>query len=148
MEAVAWLAGEPHSDTPQCACPIIAEFIRSWNDTLDDADRQKLKRYLPKLLNTKSTFGVEQKRGLLAADWYIRVYTPTWLTLGNLQEHADKLRALPEITNWSNVTNAETLLSAARSAARSAAEQALAGTTERLQKSAFELLEKMIEVTA
>lgn len=26
MEAVAWFAGEPHSDSPDCASPIITKF--------------------------------------------------------------------------------------------------------------------------
>jgi hypothetical protein len=57
MEAVAWLAGEPHSDTPQCACPVIGAFMRSWNDAIpDDAHRTALlKPLLPLLVGSKST---------------------------------------------------------------------------------------------
>src|ERR1700680_1196735 len=29
MEVVAWLAGEKHSDHPECASPVIAAFIRN-----------------------------------------------------------------------------------------------------------------------
>lgn len=29
MEAAAWIAGEPHSDHPACACPVIGAFMRS-----------------------------------------------------------------------------------------------------------------------
>ena len=43
MEAVAYLAGEPHSDHPICASPVISAFMREWNDSLDDEGRQKLK---------------------------------------------------------------------------------------------------------
>lgn len=32
MEAVAYLAGEPWSDRPECASPVIGAFLRSWND--------------------------------------------------------------------------------------------------------------------
>ena len=43
MEAVAFVAGEPHSDTPTCACPVISAFLRSWNDSIpDDAHRTEL----------------------------------------------------------------------------------------------------------
>ena len=34
MEAVAYIAGEPWSDSPQCASPVIAAFMRAWNDSL------------------------------------------------------------------------------------------------------------------
>ena len=34
MEFVAWLAEEPHSDAPDCACPVLAAFMRTWNDSL------------------------------------------------------------------------------------------------------------------
>src|SRR5690348_6850638 len=37
MEAVAWLAGEPWSDAPQCASPVLAAFCRAWNDTDGEA---------------------------------------------------------------------------------------------------------------
>ncbi len=36
MEAVAFMAGEPWSDSPACASPVIAAFLRSWNDALSD----------------------------------------------------------------------------------------------------------------
>ncbi len=34
MEAVSYVAGEPWSDAPQCACPVITAFMVSWNDSL------------------------------------------------------------------------------------------------------------------
>ena len=37
MEAAAWVAGEPFSDHPQCASKVVGAFLRTWNDTLDDA---------------------------------------------------------------------------------------------------------------
>ncbi len=43
LEAVAWIAGEPHSDHPKCACPVLSDFLRKWNDDLpNDADRNPL----------------------------------------------------------------------------------------------------------
>jgi hypothetical protein len=43
MEAVAFVAGEPWSDHPVCACPVISAFMRNWNDSLPtDADRDRL----------------------------------------------------------------------------------------------------------
>ena len=34
MEAAAFVAGEPWSDHPECTCPVIAAFMRGWNDGL------------------------------------------------------------------------------------------------------------------
>lgn len=39
LELVAWLAGEEHSDHPACVSPVVAHFVRAWNDHLSDADR-------------------------------------------------------------------------------------------------------------
>jgi hypothetical protein len=41
MEAVAWLAGERHSDKPQCVCPVIASFLRTWNDGMGNDDETR-----------------------------------------------------------------------------------------------------------
>ncbi len=47
MEAVSYVAGEVWSDHPECACPVIASFLRSWNDGLpNDAERTRLLRPL------------------------------------------------------------------------------------------------------
>jgi hypothetical protein len=54
MEAAAWLADEPHSDHPQCVSPVIASFMRAYNDQVDDGTRQLLKPYVVKVLNTRS----------------------------------------------------------------------------------------------
>ena len=43
MEAVSYIAGEPWSDAPQCACPVITAFLVSWNDALSsNAERDRL----------------------------------------------------------------------------------------------------------
>ena len=57
MEMLAWVAREQHSDHPQCACPVIAAFLRTWNDGLrSDAERDRLlKPLIPRLLDSRST---------------------------------------------------------------------------------------------
>ena len=116
LEAVAFVAGEPWSDHPECACPIIGAFLRSWNDSLPtDADRDRLlKPLIPDLVGSKSTKEVEQKRALLCADWLIRVNTPTWLRLAGLTVHADALEALPEITAFAQIPSMRGTIEAAR----------------------------------
>ncbi|EQA96825.1 hypothetical protein [Sphingobium baderi] len=99
MEAAAYIAGEPHSDHPDCACPVITAFMISWNDSLNDEDRNRL--ILPlivKTVGTRSTPEVEQRRAIMATDWLIRVHTPAWLRLAGLKGQADTLANLPEIT--------------------------------------------------
>lgn len=44
MEAVAFVSGEPWSDHPECACPVIGAFLRTWNDALPDNQRTDLLR--------------------------------------------------------------------------------------------------------
>ena len=103
MEAVAFIAGEPWSDHPECACPVIGAFMRAWNDGLADAERTALILPLvPRLVGTRSTKKIEQRRATMAADWLIRVHTPAWLRLANLNEQADLLASLPEITDFKN----------------------------------------------
>ncbi len=133
MEAVAYVASEPFSDHPQCACPVIASFLRSWNDNLSDEDRSRLlKPLVPRLLNTRSTLEVEDRRAWLAFDWLVREFAPSWLVLvHDLHPHAARLRALPEVRDLATARGAGAeahvaadAASAAESAAGSAAESA------------------------
>src|SRR5690242_6646137 len=63
MEAVAWLAGEGHTDHPVCTSPVIAQFVRTWNDGLPDKDRTRLLLpLLPHLLNTVGSELLEERR--------------------------------------------------------------------------------------
>jgi hypothetical protein len=124
MEAAAWLAGEPHSDEPQCACPVIAAFVIAWNDALPtDEDRNRiLKPFIPRLVGTKSTEAVEERRSYLALDWLIRVQTPAWLDVReDLRLHAVALRALDPIQCMASAKAANQPVNAARAAARAAA---------------------------
>ena len=54
MELVAYMAGEKHTDTPECACPIITHFVVSWNDSLyDNASRNRwIKPVLPQVIDS------------------------------------------------------------------------------------------------
>lgn len=54
MEAVAWVAGEPHSDHPQCACPVLTAIGIEINDTTDDEGRQRLIPAIPALIGSKT----------------------------------------------------------------------------------------------
>ena len=131
MEAVAWVAGEPWSDHPQCACPVVSAFMRSWNDALPtDEDRTRLlKPLIPKLINSRGDAELEKRRATMAADWLVRTYTPAWLRLAKLDKQAELLEVLPEITDFAKCPSLMPTLDAVRAdaAAARAAARAAAG---------------------
>ena len=159
MEAVAWLACEPHTDHPDCTCPVLGAFGRGLNDCLDVERRQRLKPFIPALVGTASD-GHAEARGFMAMDWIVCTYTPAWLRLARLDTEADGLRSLPEITDVATLRGAQEMLDAARQsaaavrdAARAAAGDAawaaardeLEPTKLALQDSAILLFRRMVE---
>jgi hypothetical protein len=91
MEAVAWYAGEPHSDHPWCASEVIAAGMRSWNDDLPDGPRQQLKVYVPLLVGSDAPIAVELTRAWMALDGLVREHTPAWLREAGADDVADRL---------------------------------------------------------
>ena len=128
MEAVAYVAGEPWSDAPECACPVITAFMIAWNDGLpSDADRDRLlKPLIPLIVGTRSTKEVEQRRATMAADWLIRVHTPAWLRAAKLEKQAGLLESLPEITDFAQCPSLMPALEAVRTDAAAAMAAAMA----------------------
>jgi hypothetical protein len=127
MEAVSYIAGEPWSDAPQCACPVITTFMVSWNDSLpsnEERDRL-LKPLIPLIVGTRSTKAVEEKRSYMALDWLIRVYTPKWLDMVPALHHdAKALRELDAIVDIAGATAAGAKVRIAASEASSARDAA------------------------
>lgn len=110
MEAAAWLAGEPHSDSPACTCPVIAEFIRTWNDGLPkDADRRRLLGPLVvEIVGTRND-ALCERRALMALDWVMRVQVPAWMRLSeDLRAQADVIRLMLNFRDANSVTDAGT----------------------------------------
>ena len=116
MEAVAYIAGEPWTDHPQCASPVIAAFLRRWNDNLNDRDRQSLKRYIPRLVGSKGTPEQEDQRAWMAADWLVQSL-PLWLRAAKLDDQAAVVEALPAVTDPSSLRAAYSTLDAVRDVA-------------------------------
>lgn len=52
MSLVAWLAGEPHGDSPASASPLIRAFAIPLNDNMPPAIRARLKPFAPRILGT------------------------------------------------------------------------------------------------
>lgn len=68
MEAAAFIAGEDWTDQPACVSPVIATFLRVWNDdTMDDDDRQMLVPFTVRVIGTRTTPEVEAELGWMAA---------------------------------------------------------------------------------
>ena len=152
MEAVAYVAGEPWSDEPSCASPTVAAFLRSWNDGLPDVDRDRLLPadvWVPRLVGSRGTPEIEERRAYLALDWQIRTYTSAWLDLvPGLRPHAAALRALPGIVDLATAGRAGQIVRSARAAALDAAGDAAldaawaaagatAGASNEIQGAAF-----------
>ena len=120
MEAVAFIAGEPWTDTPECVSPTIGAFLRNWNDSVDDAFRQRLKPYIERVLDTRTTAADEETRAWLATDWLVRVHAPAWLELAGLTADATALRNLPALTSSEIAVAVQSVLEGARQRAAAA----------------------------
>jgi hypothetical protein len=132
MEAAAYVAGRPHSDSPPCVSPVIATFCRSWNDAMSDEDRQQLKPYIARILDTATGAADEETRSWMALDWLCRVHTPAWLRLAGLTKEAEAIESTARICDAVTARAAQPALddgrkraaaawAAARDAARAAA---------------------------
>ena len=105
MEAVAFLAGEPHTDTPACACPMLTAFAVALNDAMGtgpagDALRARhLHDLAPMLVGSRSTPDVERRRAFVLADHAVRVIAPLALESAGLGDEAAKLRALDAVVD-------------------------------------------------
>ena len=56
MSLVAFLTGEPHSDSPDCASPVVQAFAVLVNDLMPCAARQRLKPFAPRIIGTNDEF--------------------------------------------------------------------------------------------
>lgn len=52
MEAVAFIAGEEHTDNPKCACPVLTEKAIEFNDSVNDKERQRAIPAIPFLVGS------------------------------------------------------------------------------------------------
>ena len=137
MEAAAYVAGEPWSDHPQCVSPVIAAFLRSWNDGLPDEDRTRLLLPLiPDTIGTATTTADEATRAWMATDWVVRVHAPAWLRLAGLTEHAQSLESCARIADAVTARAEQPKIDAAESAAWSAARSAAGSAAESAARSA------------
>ena len=127
MEIEAYRAGRPWSDHDETASPVIAAFMRTWNDGLSsDQERARiLSPFAGRVINSRADDAVENQRAYMALDWLIRTYTPAFLDLvESCHEHATALRALSEIADLATARAASATGNAAWAAAGNAARDA------------------------
>lgn len=116
MEWVAYIAGEDHTDAPECVSSVLRTFAIGVNDRWDDVQRQKLRPYLARCIGTAGD-GRDPERGWLTMDWLIRTFAPRFLDLSpQLAGRAEELRELAEITTTAGLSEAMVVLSEVRRA--------------------------------
>jgi hypothetical protein len=62
MELASMLAGEEFTDRPDAVDPVIAAFLRAYNDAVDDRRRQDLFRYAADAVGTRAPADVLRAR--------------------------------------------------------------------------------------
>ena len=60
MEMVSYLANEPWSDHPECACRALTAYAIKLNDSGDDEIRARLKSLAPRLIGTRDAFAKQR----------------------------------------------------------------------------------------
>jgi hypothetical protein len=81
MEVASMLAAEPFSDEPRCVCPVIGEFLRTYNDQVDDTRRQDLYAYASLVVDTRGDGTEERRRANMCLDWWLAESSPRRLQL-------------------------------------------------------------------
>ena len=81
MELASMLAGEPFSDKPRSVSPVIAGFLRAYNDRLDDEWRQDLYPYAARVVGTAAPKRIERERARYCVDWTMRMGGKVPLTI-------------------------------------------------------------------
>src|SRR6266508_849192 len=97
LEAIAWWAGEPHTDRPACVSPVLARFAGEWAGALDHQLRQRFKRLVPALAGTAGD-GTDRRRVLMLADWLAHTCAPAFLQTSGLP--AMGLGVGPPVDGW------------------------------------------------
>src|SRR5213079_2520319 len=69
MELASMLAGEPFTDHPASACPVIGSFLRSYNDSIDETRRQSLYEFASKVVGSRAGQRIQEARAERLAEW-------------------------------------------------------------------------------
>lgn len=69
VELASMLAGEEFSDRPRVVCPVIAAFLRAWNDRAAHADRQRLRPYAERIVGSRGSRQLTRERREICLQW-------------------------------------------------------------------------------
>jgi hypothetical protein len=76
MELASMLGDEPFSDRPASVSPVIAAFLRSYNDHVDLVRREDLYRYAAVVVGTRGDEAMERLRAETCLRWAREVAGP------------------------------------------------------------------------
>lgn len=121
MELASMLAGEPFTDHPFSVCPVIASFLRAYNDAIDDRRRQDLYPYASRAVGSRAGADVSRRRAERLHAWARELHQRRWTRLlsferpgfawrrGKPSARAIGTYAVHEIRRHSDETHAEAL---------------------------------------
>jgi hypothetical protein len=69
VELASLIAQEEFSDRPQCVCPVIAAFLRGWNDRAPYAERQRLSPHAQRIVGSRASSRVTRERRDICLRW-------------------------------------------------------------------------------
>jgi hypothetical protein len=69
MELASMLANEPFTDHPAAVCPVIASFMRAYNDSIDDSRRQDLYAYASMVVGSRTSADLQRTRAEFLTAW-------------------------------------------------------------------------------
>src|SRR3954463_12095214 len=69
IELASMLGGEAFSDRPRSVCPVVAGFLRGYNDLVDDQRRQELYRYASEVVGSAGDRMLRWRRRRMLRRW-------------------------------------------------------------------------------
>lgn len=155
LELVAWLAGEPHTDSPRAASPVVSAYLRDLAIGLDDDLRQRLAPLAAAVVGTgpvedPARDPAERHRCWLLADRLLRGHAPRWLAAAGLEETAAGLSALGSVEDDNDLVRGVALLGDAIVEASAALDALLAAAGSRadaVDQAAWEVWEEVAQAS-
>jgi hypothetical protein len=102
VELASMLAGERFCDHPRSVCPVIAAFLRPYNDRLPDGDRSELLPYAAAVVGSRVGPLGRVRRALALIEWATdeaslrlraTAWAGSWIDIGSLAADAALARS-------------------------------------------------------
>lgn len=100
LEAVAYLNGEKHTDSPNCACPVLTDYGRRLNDgpwPSDEARTAALFPLIPLISGSKADRKTERKRAAFLVTAATKIVFPYILKNTGKSAYLPLFRKLPDL---------------------------------------------------